>query len=74
MCDVHVIVALESIVPGGLRRCSVCQTAVTGLGVEVHGHLDDGSGPVRFIYHDECYEGIEYDENDDGCFSYGVPL
>lgn len=73
MCDAHVVVELTSTVPGGLRPCSACQVVVTGLGMEVLGHLDDGSGPVRFIYHDECYEGLRDDVNETGCFSFGNP-
>lgn len=74
MCAIHLIPEIDE-----TRRASTATTCMTcnepiviGETIQVtEGPLDDGSGQrYRYVAHIECYHDVQYDVDDDGCFTY----
>lgn len=75
MCDVHLDEIKREYGVTWHGKCSFCEEPINGKCDVVYGTLDDGSPGLHVMrYHPDCLDGIEFDGQDenDGCFSYGV--
>lgn len=75
MCGVHLIEQGRETRQFTGENCCSCEGPIDGIGILVWGKLDDGThGTYTFYYHSACADGLEYDEGEDGCFTYGSPV